>query len=327
VAITAAGVLVVVALILVLVAVRVARQVPSLDELLGPDDATLRLDGSRRVVALDDRFRDLLGWTESDLAAAGAFDSKVLHDDRRSGAREVAAADGVTVPVVYREVAVPRGSVVVIRDRRPEVALEERAATSERDATDAARDRDELRTQGGDLQSQVERLEHRLTLDAGPRGLPDALWRLELLRQHRVGWGRGTVPDVEGPADPASRLAAALATEVELVREDVGTYAELGEGALDGGQLDAAFALGTLRMAQELLAGVAKRSEAITMTVRTTPDTVGLTVSCSGWTAEGDAATALEAVAASAADLAGSLTVTEDGGSLVADVTLPRPVS
>jgi hypothetical protein len=325
--ITAAGVLVVVAVILVLVAVRIARRVPSLDQLLAPDDATLRLDASRRVVALDDRFRDLLGWTESDLAEAGAFDARVLHDDRRSGGREVAAADGAPVPVVYREVAVARGAVVVIRDRRPEVAVEERAATSELEAADAARDRDELRTRGGELETQVERLEHQLALDACPRGLPDALWRLELLRQHRVGWGRGTVPDVEGPADPASRLAAALATEVELVREDVGTYAEIDEGALAGGPLDSAFALGTLRMAQELLAGVAKRSDAITMTVHTTPDTVGLTVSCSGWTAEGDAATALEAVAASAADLAGSLTVTEDAGSLVADVTLPRPVS
>jgi hypothetical protein len=324
VAVAVAGVLVVVAVILVIVAVRVARQVPALEELVGPDDATLRLDGSRRVVMFDDRFRDLLGWTESDLAESGAFDRRVLRDDRQSGVREISASGGAAVPVVYREVAVPRGSVVVIRDRRPDVALEARAAASERAAADASGGRDESEARARELETQVELFEHQRALEATPRGLADALWRLELVRQHRVGWARGPAPGTEELAEPAQRLSDALATEVELVREDVGTYAELG-GAVVEAELDAAFALGALRMVQELLAAVAKRSEAITVAVRTAVDSVGVTVSCSGWSTDPDAARSLDAVAAAAGDLAGSLTVTENDGSLVADVTLPRP--
>jgi hypothetical protein len=326
VALAFAAALVVVAVILMLVARRAARQVPSLETLVGPDDATIRLDASRRVVVLDDRARDLLGWAASDLAHPGAFDARVLNDDRGSGARDVFAAGGSAFPVLYREIPVPRGSVVVIRDRRAEVALQERAAASELEAAGATQRGDELEAQGERLAGQVERLEHQLGLEAGPRGLPDALWRLELIRLHRVGWARGPAPGVDELEAPAERLSAALGAEVELVREDVGTYAELGEGVLDA-ELDAAFALGALRMAQELLAALAKRSDAITVTVRATADAVGLTVSCSGWSEDGDAAAALAAVAASAGDLAGSLTVTEEAGSLVADVTLPRPVS
>ncbi len=324
VAVAVAGVLVVVAVILVIMSVRIARQVPALEALVAPDDATLRLDRARRVVAVDDRARTLLGWSASDLGEPGAFDQRVLRDDRTSGAREVHASGGDPVPVVYREVVVPGGSVVVMRDRRPHVALEQRAEASERDAKDAEQRCSDQEARARALEDQIARLAHQVSLETGPPGLSEALWRLELLRQHRSGWlPEPAAADAE-LIGPAERLAAALTTEVELLREDVGTYAELAEAVMEA-ELDAAFALGALRMAQELLAAVAKRSESIAVTVRSAADSVGLTVSCTGWTADADAAPALEAVAAAATDLAGSLTLSEEDGSLVAEVTLPRP--
>lgn len=326
VAFAVAGALIVVAVIVTVFAVRAARHVPPLETLVGPDDATLRLDRSRRVVAVDDRAHALLGWTQSDLDEAGAFDRRVLNDDARAGVRDVTAAGDTNVPVVYREIAVPRGVVVVLRDRRPEVALEARAAAGERDAADASRRRDEADALAAKLQAAVERLEHQLTLESTPPGLAEALWRLELVRQHRGGWTRSPVPGGAELGSPGERLSAALASEVEVVREDVGTYVEIDEPSFET-DLDAAFALGTLRMAQEILAAVAKRCDAIAVTVRTEAASVGLTVSCSGWSAEPEATHALEVIATAAADLAGDLTVTEVDGSLVADVTLPRPVS
>ncbi|MBV8951952.1 MAG: hypothetical protein JOZ99_13825 [Actinobacteria bacterium] len=326
VAVAVAGVLVVVAAILVIMSVRIARQVPALESLVAPDDATLRLDRSRRVVAVDDRAHALLGWTEAELSEPGAFDRRVLQDDRSAGARDITGSGGASVPVVYREVAVPGGSVVVVRDRRPAVALEARAAENAREAADAEQRRAEQEARAHELDGQIARLEHQLSLETTPRGLAEALWRLELLRQRRAGWVRGPVPGGDELTEPAARLAASLATELELLREDVGTYAELGEAAL-GPELDAGFALSALRMAQELLAAVAKRSESIVVTVRSAPDCVGLTVSCAGWTADGDATSALDAIAAAAIDLGGTLTITEDGDTLATDVSLPRPTA
>ncbi len=326
VAFAVAGALILVALIVTVVAARAVRNVPALETLAGHDDATLRLDRSRRVVALDDRAHALLGWTQNDLGEPGAFDRRVLNGDRRAGARDVTGARDTNVPVVYREVPVPRGCVVVLRDRRSEVALEARAAASERDAENATRRRDEADALAVKLRDTVARLEHQLTLESGPPGLAEALWRLEQVRQHRGGWTRAPVPGGTELRSPAERLTAALANEVELVREDVGTYVEIGEPSFET-DLDSAFALGTLRMAQEILAAVAKRCDAITVTVRTGVDSVGLTVSCTGWSGEPEASHTLDVIATAAGDLAGDLVVTETDGSLVADVTLPRPVS
>jgi hypothetical protein len=324
--IAVAAALFVAAVILVILAVRTARQVPELESLVAPDDATVRLDAARRVVAMNERARQLLGRAETDLAQPGAFDGEVLREDRGAGARDVVAAGGTAVPVVYREVAVPRGCVVVMRDRRPEVALDARATAGEQAAADAARTRDEAQARADEFEGRIERLEHQRSLDTAPRGLADALWRLELLRQHRLGWAREPAPATTDLAEPGKRLAGVLATEVELVREDVGTYAELADEVAEA-ELDGAYALGALRMAQELLAAVAKRSDSITLTVRTAPDAVGLTVTCSGWNPEAGPEPGLEWVAAAAVDLAGALTITEDDGTLLLDVTLPRSVS
>jgi hypothetical protein len=184
----------------------------------------------------------------------------------------------------------------------------------------------ELEALAAELDTHVEDLERQLGREAAQHGLPDALWRLELVRQHRLGWGRGPVPgggEVLGRS--ADRLAEALATEMQIVREDVGTFAELGECALEE-RLDASRSLAALRMVQELLAAVAKRSEEVSVVVRTLPEGLAITLACSGWTPDGDDLSAVEVVSAAVRELGGSISVTHEDNAFVVNVSLPEAV-
>lgn len=301
--------LVVVAVVVFVVAARVARGRPRLPDAIEPAEGLIRLDRHRAVVALDDRAHAILGWTAADLAAPGSFDERVLRGDRSSGPRELARAGGSKVAVVYREMQLGRAFAAVVRDRSAEVTLAAAASAAE--------------TRNADLAERVDTLEFELARDAGRRALPDALWRLELARQHRAGWVRGDVPGADDLVDPAPRLEAAIAAELELLREDVGTYAELSGWAADE-SLDASQTLSVLRIVQELLAAVAKRSDELAVQVLTRDDGVVVTVTCAGWSDGQDAAPALDVVEAAVRDLAGKLERREEGGALVVDVTLPR---
>lgn len=301
--------LVVVAVVVCVVAARVARARPRLTDALEPDEGLIRLDARRAVVALDDRAHAILGWTAADVAAPGSFDERVLDGDRSAGRRELTRADGSRIAVVYRELPLGRSAAAVVGDRSAEVALAARAAAAE--------------THNAQLADRVDALEFELARGAGRRALPDALWRLELVRQHRAGWARGDVPGAEDLDDPAARLEAALGAELELLREDVGTYAELAEWAADE-SLDASQTLAVLRVVQELLAAVAKRSDELAIQVLTRDDGVVITVTCAGWSDGQDAAPALDVVEAAVRDLAGKVERHEEGGALVVDVTLPR---
>jgi hypothetical protein len=146
---------------------------------------------------------------------------------------------------------------------------------------------------------------------------------LELVRQHRSGWGRGPVPGADELDATPKRLSAALATEAELVREDVGTFATMGECVLDDG-LEPSHALLGLRIVQELLAAVAKRSEEIAVGVRASADAFGITLSCTGWSRDGDDLASVGVVSAAAAELGGSVELTEQDESFTVCVTLPR---
>jgi hypothetical protein len=302
--------LVVVAVVVFLVAARVARGRPRLNDALEPGEGLIRLDARRAVVALDDRAHAILGWTAADLAEAGSFDEAVLRGDRSAGPRAVTRADGSTIAVAYRELPLGRRSAAaVVRDRSEEVAVAAAAAAAEARNTE--------------LSDRVDTLEFELARDAGRRALPDALWRLELVRQHRVGWARGDVPGADELDDPAPRLEAALGAELELLREDVGTYAELAEWAGDE-SLDASQTLAVLRVVQELIAAVAKRSDELALRVTTRDDAVVVTVTCAGWSDGHDAAPALDVVEAAVRELAGKVERHDEAGALVVDVVLPR---
>jgi hypothetical protein len=182
----------------------------------------------------------------------------------------------------------------------------------------------ELEALAAELDTHIDDLERQIGREAARHGLPDALWRLELVRQHRLGWGRGPVPGGgEALARSADRLAGALAAEMELVREDVGTFAELGACSLDE-RLDASRALAALRMVQELLAAVAKRSEEVAVEVRSLPEGLGITLSCAGWTPDGDDLSAVEVVSAAARELGGTVAVNQESGAFFVSVALPE---
>ena len=182
----------------------------------------------------------------------------------------------------------------------------------------------ELEALAAELDTHIDDLERQLGREAAQHGLPDALWRLELVRQHRLGWGRGPAPGGgETLGRSADRLAGALAAEMDLVREDVGTFADLGVCALDE-KLDGSRALAALRMVQELLAAVAKRSEEVTVEVRSLPEGLGITVSCAGWMPDGDDQSAVDAVSAAARELGGNVAANQAGGAYVVSVTLPE---
>jgi len=311
--------LVVVAIVVFAAAARVARARPRLADAVEPGDGVIRLDARRAVVALDDRAHAILGWTAADLGEPGRFDERVLHGDRSAGRRDLARADGSSTPVAYRELPLGRSWAAIVRDRSDEVAVARRAAQAdELTVTTAAAE-----ARAAELAERVDALEFELARDAGRRALPDALWRLELVRQHRVGWARGDAPGGDELADPVPRLEAALAAELELLREDVGTYAELEEWTADPA-LDASQTLAVLRVVQELLAAVAKRADELSVRVTARDDGVAVRVTCAGWSDTHGATPALDVVEAAVRDLAGKVERHEEQGALVVDVSLPR---
>lgn len=109
------------------------------------------------------------------------------------------------------------------------------------------------------------------------------MWALERHRQARVA-GTPLLGLAIGPGmDLTAGLTEAVRVELEVLREDVGTHAELVGVDLDDG-IDARNALTLLRIVQELTATLAKRADELRVTIGREGDLAVVTVAAVGWT-------------------------------------------
>ncbi len=147
------------------------------------------------------------------------------------------------------------------------------------------------------------------------------LWQLERLRQNRLAGVRTLHAAANGPGmNLAADLGDAIALELELMREEVGTYAEVIELDL-GNPVSAREALAVLRIVQEMAAALAKRSDELKISIDRDGDAARVTVQAAGWS-EGASPnqTTLER---SVAALDGTLELRPEAGVLTAEVRIP----
>jgi len=120
------------------------------------------------------------------------------------------------------------------------------------------------------------------------------LWALERHRQARLA-GTPLLGLVVGPgADLTAGLADAIRLELEVLREDVGTHAEL-VGIDLGDTVDPHEALTILRIVQELTATLAKRADELSVSVGRDDRDAVVRVAAIGWADAPPNATAFEA--------------------------------
>lgn len=140
-----------------------------------------------------------------------------------------------------------------------------------------------LRNELADAHHTVAELMARLgRTNPADTGRALGLWALERHRQARVA-GTPLVGLVVGPGtDLSTALADAIRLELEMVREEVGTHAELAE--LDLGEtVEPHEALVILRIVQELAATLAKRADELSVEVGREDTDALVLVSARGW--------------------------------------------
>jgi len=227
----------------------------------------------------------------------------------------LAAAAAVLVVVVAI-------AVVINRRQARELAAEQARLL------DARRSSEHLETRVATLRHELAE-QHRTNaeLTARLRTAGDArgagLWALERLRQSRFA-GTPTLRSASGPGlDMAADLRDAIALELELLREDVGTYAEVTAVAL-GSSVSAREALAVLRVVQELSASLAKRADELRIEVQRDGDVAVVIVEASGWP---DAPPSHAIFERGVNALPGTLDVRSDDGLLTAEVRIPDTAS
>ncbi len=170
----------------------------------------------------------------------------------------------------------------IIRQRRlNDVLLKERAASD-----DARRSTEHLEGRVATLRQELsEQHRENAELNARLRNAGDTrsggLWTLERIRQTRLA-GTPTLRTAGPGIDMAGDLRAALGLELELLREEVGTYAEV-TGVDLGNSVSPREALAVLRVVQELAAVLAKRADELAIDVRRDGDFARVIVTAKGW--------------------------------------------
>lgn len=214
--------------------------------------------------------------------------------------------------------------ISVVVHRRQTAAL----AAEQARLLDARRSTEHLETRVATLRHELAE-QHRTNaeLTARLRTAGDArgagLWALERLRQSRFA-GTPTLRSASGPGlDMAADLRDAIALELELLREDVGTYAEVTDVAL-GSAVSPREALAVLRVVQELSASLAKRADELRIEVQRDGDVAVVTVEASGWPDPPPSHAILERGVNA---LPGTLEVRADDGLLTAEVRIPDAAS
>ena len=176
-------------------------------------------------------------------------------------------------------------------------------------------------------QELVEQHRENAELTAKLRSAGDArasgLWALERLRQARLA-GTPSLPTTTGPGiDLATDLRDAIALELELMREEVGTYAEV-TGVELGSPVSPREALAVLRIVQELAAALAKRSDELQITIERDGDAARVSVRAAGWSEGSRNHTNLERCVAA---LDGTLVLEPADDVLLAEVRIPDRAS
>lgn len=177
---------------------------------------------------------------------------------------------------------------VRLRATRAQLAAE---LESERSAhAQVRRSSERLETRMRTLRSELAESHHtnaELTTRIGRTNPAEAgralgLWALERHRQARAA-GTPLLGFAVGPGmDLTAGLTEAIRIELEVLREDVGTHAELGSMDLGSGT-DAREALTILRVVQELTAALAKRADEIEVRIGREDATAVVTVAALGW--------------------------------------------
>lgn len=199
------------------------------------------------------------------------------------------------------------------------------------DLTTERSELDDVRRTTQHLETRVATLRQELSeqhrenaeLTAKLRGAGDAkasgLWQLERLRQSRLA-GTPTLRAASGPGmNIAADLGAAIALELELMREEVGTYAEVTSIDL-GTSVSPREALAVLRVVQELSAALAKRADELKITVDRDGDVTRVTVEAAGWS---EAAPSHGPLEQGVTALDGTIELRSEDGGLTAEVRLP----
>jgi hypothetical protein len=217
-------------------------------------------------------------------------------------------------------------AAIMLRHDRQEVRRE--LTATEAALAESRRSVQHLETRAGTLRSELAEAHHgnaeltarlRRAQSGDTRSL--GLWALERHRQARVA-GTPLLGNMLGPGlDVASELHAAVSLELELLREEVGTHAELVELAL-GDPVDPREALAALRVVQELAATLAKRADELRVTIRREQDGAVVIVEALGWT---DPVPSQPALEQGVHALDGSLQLTNGDETLTATARLDRP--
>jgi len=224
-------------------------------------------------------------------------------------------------------VAITAAAVIVlvvlaaaVRQRRTRAEL----AAERVELEDSRQTTRHLETRVGTLRqelSEQHRANAELTVQLHSAGDARAagLWALERLRQSRFA-GTPTLPTTSGPGiSIATELHSALALELELLREEVGTYAEITSLEL-GSTVSPREALAVLRLVQELTAALAKRSDELRITIARDGDTARVTVVAAGWSEAAPNHAILERCVNA---LEGTLELRPETGVLTAEVRIP----
>jgi len=197
-----------------------------------------------------------------------------------------------------------------------------------------ATERDDARQTTTHLETRVATLRHELSeqhranaeLTAQLRSAGDArsggLWALERLRQSRLA-GTPTLPTSGPGISIGMDLQAAVALELELLREEVGTYAEVTGFELSD-PVSPREALAVLRVVQELTAALAKRSDELKITIVREDDTALVTIQAAGWAEAAPNHTMLERCVSA---LDGTIVLRPEAGVLTAEVRIPDRTS
>jgi hypothetical protein len=214
--------------------------------------------------------------------------------------------------------------VALVLHRRQAADLAEVRA----ELVDSQRSTSHLETRVQTLRQELAE-QHHVTaeLTAKLRTAGDAratgLWALERLRQSRLA-GTTQLRSVIGPGmDIAADLRDAISLELELLREDVGTYAEVTAVEL-GDPVSPREALAVLRVVQELSAALAKRSDELRIAVSRDGDAARVTIEAAGWTEAAPNQTVLERGVTA---LNGTLELRPGTEGLTAEVRIPNSAS
>jgi hypothetical protein len=207
----------------------------------------------------------------------------------------VAVAAIATALVTRAKLATERKRVALAetaaRELEAEIAITREELTSSGDAlaaesgalATATEQLEQLRVDLGTAEQMATEADQRARAAAAANGVdPGVVWPLELRRSERV-WRYSVSPG--RPADSPlavtrAPLTTALKVEVDAARNDVGADVDLAADLPP--EVEPATAMLVLRIAQELLADVVRRSETVTLQVTTDGDVIVVAVEAVG---------------------------------------------